>query len=173
MKGMWFCERCYCSVYHLCIAVLCLCFTWSSWLSFTLVQFSVIICQLVVVSLIFVEDTLNTTELLWLCVCMSDGGLGKGKSTCVCHEGSSMKSSPWHWLQMTQLPYLREKSAWYLFFKRVNGSRCQCGTLWRFKKSLARNLCMICWLTSVGPMAVWNQIQSWVLQYLFWLSIAL
>jgi hypothetical protein len=37
--------------------------------SITLVQFSVIICQLVVVCLIFLEDTLNTTGLLWLCVC--------------------------------------------------------------------------------------------------------
>lgn len=44
--------------------------TWSSWLSITLVPFSVIICQLVVVCLIFVEDTLNTTELLRLCVCV-------------------------------------------------------------------------------------------------------
>jgi len=43
---------------------------WSSWLSIILVHFSVMICQLVVVCLTFVEDTLNTTELLWLCACV-------------------------------------------------------------------------------------------------------
>jgi hypothetical protein len=54
--------------------------TWSSWLSIALVQFSIIICQLVIVCLIFVEDTLNTTELLWLCVCIHMHALCE----CVC-----------------------------------------------------------------------------------------
>jgi hypothetical protein len=92
--------------------------TWSSWVSIVWVQFCILICQLVVVvCLMFVEDTLNTTELLWLCahalvcvcVCarmhahvvgMPDGGLGEGKiasvyamraAPCSLHVGTSCR----------------------------------------------------------------------------------
>ena len=43
---------------------------WASCSSIALVQFCVIIFQLVVVCLMVLKNTLNTTEFLWLCACV-------------------------------------------------------------------------------------------------------
>lgn len=49
---------------------------WSSWSSFALVQFCVTVFQLVVVCLMFLKNILNTTEFMWLCMCVLEGGRG-------------------------------------------------------------------------------------------------